>query len=70
MRITSKHLPRALRRQPKSSAAKKMEKAKCAFDDANRKAQIAAEKLQRAEKLLQVASVLETDRNQMGGIES
>ena len=47
-------------------AAKKMEKAKCAFDDANRKAQIAAEKLQRAEKLLQVASVLETRQKPNG----
>ena len=43
-----------------------MEKAKCAFDDANRKAQIAAEKLQRAEKLLQVASVLETRQKPNG----
>ena len=47
-------------------AAKKMEKAKMAFENANRKAQIAAEKLQRAEKLLRVASVLETRQKPNG----
>ena len=47
-------------------AAKKMQKAKDAFENANRKAKIAAEKLQRAEKLLRVASVLETRQKPNG----
>ena len=47
-------------------AAKKMQKAKAAFENANRKAKIAAEKLQRAEKLLRVASVLETRQKPNG----